>query len=97
VGKRFPNGYAISRNGLAPIRHVRIGPDGQWSESYASAAGVDGSPAARIKAALGGVQAAVWFLVKVVVVVIAAFFILIFAAASVAAMFAHGGAFPIGR
>jgi uncharacterized membrane protein len=74
-----------------------MGPDGGLSSSYASAAGNDGSPAARVKSALSFAGTAVWFLVKVIVVVIAAWFILIFAAASVAAMFAHGGAFPIGR
>ncbi len=97
MGKRWLGGYARSRNELAPIRQVSFGPDGQWSDGYASAAGSDVSAAARIKSALSVAQAAAWLLIKVVVVVLAAFFILIFAAASVAAMFANGGGFPIGR
>jgi hypothetical protein len=97
VGKRLPAGYAISRRQLAPIREVRFGPDGQWPDSYGPTARRDVSPAARIASALDIAQAAVWFGVKVIVGVIAALFILIFAAACVAAMFAHGATYPLGR
>jgi hypothetical protein len=96
VGKRQTDGYAISRGKLTPIREVRIGPDGEWLDRHASAAH-DVSPVARIQSALGVARAAVWFGVKVIVGLAAAAFILIFAAAIVAAMFAKGSSFPIGR
>jgi hypothetical protein len=97
VSKRWPGSHADTRGGLAPIREVRFGPDGQWPESYAPAAGSGVSPAARIRSVLSAAQAAVWFLVKVSLAVIAAAFILIFAAAVVAAMFFGGSSSAIGR
>lgn len=97
VSRRWSGRYAITRDGLAPITEVRFGPDGQWLEGGASAAGSGVSPAARIWSVLSAAQAAVWFLVKVCLAVISAAFILIFAAAVIAAMFAGGSSSPIGR
>jgi hypothetical protein len=97
VSKRWPGSYAITRDGLAPIREVRFGPDGQWPEAYAPTAGCGVSAAARISSVLSAAQAAVWFLVKVSLAVIAAVFILIFAAGVIATMFVGGFSSPIGR
>jgi hypothetical protein len=83
-------GQAYPRNGLTPIRQIHLGPNGEWSDSWA-AAGNEVSVGERVLAALRMAQTAAWFLVKVIYLAIAVPLILIFAIASFAAMFAHSG------